>query len=1137
MANLYFEAQLDAEQLKKELRETNKRLQQFAKNVQTQGGEIDSTFKRIGAAMAGYFSITAAKGFLDQVIRVRGEFKQLDIALQTMLGNKEKADRLMADVVEMAAKTPFSLTELGQASKQLLAFQIPAEEITDTLKRLGDIAAGVSAPVGDIIRAFGQVKAKGRLQAEEINQFTERGIPLIAELAKELGVAEKQVLEMSSKGQIGFEELNTVIKNMTNEGGQFFNLMEKQSASLTGQLSNLGDAWERMLNEIGQKNEGILYSGISGLKTIVENYETVIDILKVIVASYGAYKAAVVAAWMAQKAMAFGQIIKSLQLMTKGINSATRAQVLFNTAVKANPLGLLVAAITAVVTSLSLFNKKQKESVDVTKEITDQFGKEKQQAEALFAQLKNTNAGTEKRLKLIEEINAQYGTNLKNLKDEKEFLNQIEQARQGVIDKLKEEMILKSERVRIEQNLSKQQLLKGLIAATEAEIERLEKLGAPAAVEAARERLEGQKETLNNLKEELKRISEDTAKQLDELWGHKHGAESEDVFDIEAYKKQLNEQKNAYETYFEALRVAREEDKEAIKKHHEDLLKEGEDFEDYLIKQLEKFNDNIAAKVVIYSAAAEANLNLSKNKTATLKGYGVDSLGGVPAPNTKALKNMDEYIKKWEQAGQEMQAAFDIQRMDEFGNKLINIAYQLQDIARTVGSIDSGLGDVMNGIADAVGQAGNISKMAASGDTWGVIGAGLNGALQVTGMLINAAKERKAAEEAFYYSIRQQQHEYNLALNEQLRLQSELAENVFIKDYEGRLTSAIKSLNKANNSYLEALEKLNEGKVKLGKKDAIDWGNVGTGLAGGAATGAAIGSAVPVVGTAVGAVVGGVAGAVAGLFGGKKKKDVWGDLLTEYPKLIQDAENGQKQLNVALAQTLINQNLVNDATKKALQNAIDWVEDVEEAKEQIRDVIGELAGGIGDELREALVSAFENGTDAAEQFGESVENTLENILSQIIFQKVYGNIFDQLQNEMEASYDVGGDGSWIDDFARMFERTSNATDEFNKALEEAKKQGEKVGFNLWSGDDDTSLSGAVKGVSEETASLIAGQMNAIRINQAESLRIMNESIRYQSEIAANTRYNSHLARLENIEIILKALKSNNASDPLKAKGL
>ncbi len=1136
MANLYFEAQLDADQLKRELREINKRMTNFTKDVQTQGTQIDSTFKRIGAAMAGYFSITAAEGFLDQVIQVRGEFQQLDIALQTMLGSKSEADKLMAEVVSLAAKTPFSLTELGQGAKRLLAFKEPTDQVGESLRRLGDLAAGASVPITDLIQAYGKVSAKGKMQAEELNQFAERGIPIISELAEVVGATDKEIYKMAEQGKIGFEELQQAIKNMTDEGGQFYNLMEKQSGSLTGQISNLGDAWDRMLNEIGQKNEGIIYSGIGTLNSLVENYETVIDVLKVVIASYGAYKAAVVAAWMAQKAMALGQTIRSLQLMTKGINSATRAQIAFNTAAKANPWGLLAAGIAAVVTILPMFNKEQKEAVDVTKDITEQFGKEKQSAEALFTQLKNTNAGTRERSTLIEKLNSKYGTNLKNLQDEKEFLSQIDVERGKVIEKLKEEMILKSEQARITENLSQQQVLKGLIQQTEAEIKRLEILNSPQAVEAAQKRLQGQIDSLDELKKQLSQISKEAAEQLEDLFGKDDGGSeggAESVFDVSAYEKTLSDQKKAYEAYNDALRSAREEDKGAVEEYYKDLIRQGKDYEEYLINQLESFKNNIQAKVAIYQAATNSGIILSKDQTpGKLNGKGVTAANSI-TPDSLQLASMDAAKKRWEDIGKATRSAMNVENLTGFSNKLIDTAYQMQELARTVGEFDSEMGDLMNGVADAVGQVGNIAKMSAEGDTLGVITAGLNGALQVTGMLINSAKERKAVEEAFYYSIRQQQHEYNLALNEQLRLQAELNENVFMKDQEGRLTSGINALRDANKGYLENLAQLDEGEAKIGKRDAVDWGSIGAGLGGGAAAGAAIGSVVPVVGTAIGAVVGGIAGAIGGLFGGKKKKDVYGDLLAEYPELIQKAEDGQKQLNVELAQTLIDQDLISKSTKETLQNAIDWSESVKEAQEQIKSVIGDLAGGMGDDLRNALVSAFEDGTDAAKEFGESVENTLEDILSQMIFQQVYGSIFDQLQEEMESSYDLGGDRSWIDDFSRMFERTSNATDDFNKALDEARKQGEQAGFHLWGGGEDASLTGAVKGVSEETASLIGGQMNAIRINQAESLRIMNESIRYQSEIAANTRYNRYL---ESIDSKLNVIKGSG-SDPLKAKGL
>ncbi len=1138
MANLYFEAQLDADQLKRELREMNKRMTNFTKDVQTQGSQIDSTFKRVGAAMAGYFSITAAKGFLDQVIQVRGEFQQLDIALQTMLGSKSEADKLMAEVVDLAAKTPFSLTELGQGAKRLLAFKEPTDQVSDSLRRLGDLAAGASVPITDLILAYGKVSAKGKMQAEELNQFAERGIPIISELAKVVGATDKEIYKMAEEGKIGFEELQSAIKNMTSEGGQFFNLMEKQSGSLTGQISNLGDAWDRMLNEIGQKNEGIIYSGIGALNSLVENYETVIDVLKVVIATYGAYRGALVLAAMAQRAQAVMGSIQAWLSLAKGIRSAKDAQLAFNLASKMNPWGLLAAGIAAVVTLMPLFNKEQKEAVDVTADITEQFGKEKESAEALFTQLKNTNAGTRERATLIEKLNSKYGTNLKNLQDEKEFLNQIDVARGKVIEKLKEEMILKSEQARITENLTQQQILKGMIQQTEAEIKKLETLNSPQAVDAAQKRMQGQIDSLDTLKNQLSQISKEAAEQLEDLFGKDKG-EGEGgevpVFDVTTFEKTLSAQKKAYEEYNDALRSARYEDKGDVEGYYQDLTKQGKDYEEYLINQLEAFKNNIQAKVAIYQAATDSGIILSKDQTpGKATGKGVTVTNSI-TPDSSQLANMDAAKKRWEEIGKATQAAMNVENASEFSNKLIETAYQMQELARTVGEFDEDMGGLMNGVADAVGNVGNVIKMSEEGDTMGVITAGLNGALQVTGMLVNSAKERKAAEEAFYYSIRQQQHEYNLALNEQLRLQTELSEGIFLTDYVGRMKDAMSSLSDATKKYYTEEEKLSQGKAKTGKRNAVSWGNVGAGVGGGAAAGAAIGSVVPIIGTVVGGIVGGIAGGIAGLFGGKKKKDVFGDLLTEYPELINKNAEGADRFNDSLAKTLIDQDLVNESTKETLQNLIEWKEAAKTAEEQIAQISKDLVGVLGGDLKNALVSAFEDGTDAAKDFGDSVEEILENMISEQVMKVVFGSVFDQFQEDFAKAYASGGYEAVMPLVSDLMEDTLGLQGDFNKFIEGAKKQGKVEGLSLFDGSaSEDPLTGAIKGMSEQSATLLGGQANAIRINQAESLRIMNESIRYQSEIAANTRYNRHL---EGIHQEIRALNKRCGSDPLKAKGL
>lgn len=253
--------------------------------------------------MLGVIGGTAAlKGLVTDMINVRGEFQKTSIAFETMLGSKEKADALMAQMVETAAKTPFDLQGVTSGAKQLLAYGTSADKVNETLVRLGNIASGLSIPLGDLVYLYGTSMSQGRLFTQDVNQFMGRGIPLVAELSKELGKTESEIRKMVTEGKVGFPELQKVIENMTNEGGKFYNLMEMQSTILSGQISNLGDAWDSMLNSIGEDTQGIASMTISALTSIIENYKEVGAIIASLVATYGTYKAAIVVVNMLERA-------------------------------------------------------------------------------------------------------------------------------------------------------------------------------------------------------------------------------------------------------------------------------------------------------------------------------------------------------------------------------------------------------------------------------------------------------------------------------------------------------------------------------------------------------------------------------------------------------------------------------------------------------------------------------------------------------------------------------------------------------------------------------------------------------------------------------------------------------------------
>lgn len=283
------------------LTKDEQRIMEFADNVEGESQSIVSSFQNIGSTIAGLAIAATLKSWVSDIISVRGEFQQLEIAFSTMLGSAEQATSLMQQLTQTAATTPFDLKGVAQSAKQLLAYGESADKANETLVRLGNIASGLSIPLNDLTYLYGTTMVQGRLFTQDVRQFMGRGIPLVQELSKALGKTTEEINQMVTDGKIGFEEVQMVIENLTNEGGMFYGLMEQQSKSLTGQISNLEDAWDMMLNDIGQNTEGVLSGGISIITSLVENYDKCIKVLGALVTLYGTYKVAMASVAIAQK--------------------------------------------------------------------------------------------------------------------------------------------------------------------------------------------------------------------------------------------------------------------------------------------------------------------------------------------------------------------------------------------------------------------------------------------------------------------------------------------------------------------------------------------------------------------------------------------------------------------------------------------------------------------------------------------------------------------------------------------------------------------------------------------------------------------------------------------------------------------
>ena len=264
---------------------------QTARVVEQQGQSIENVFNRIKSVASVAFAGFTAKEIISTLGTVRGEFQQFEIAFETMLGSGQKAKGMISDLANLAATTPFDMKGVVNGAKQLLAYGFAANEITDTMRRLGDVSAGLGLNLQDLTWLYGTTMVQGRLFTRDLMQFTGRGIPLTEELAKQFGVTKDKVSELVTAGKVGFPEVKKAIESLTNEGGKFGGLMEKQSHSITGQVSNIKDTIEMAINDLGTQTEGLMNDALDITSTVIDHWKEIGEVILAAASAIGLYKA------------------------------------------------------------------------------------------------------------------------------------------------------------------------------------------------------------------------------------------------------------------------------------------------------------------------------------------------------------------------------------------------------------------------------------------------------------------------------------------------------------------------------------------------------------------------------------------------------------------------------------------------------------------------------------------------------------------------------------------------------------------------------------------------------------------------------------------------------------------------------
>lgn len=442
MPSIKFDTIVETAKVVSGFRDIQNAVHQTAERVKKDGKSIDDVISNIQNSMNIAIGGWSIGKFVNQMMQVRGQFQQTEMAFKTMLQSEEKADALMKQLIRTAAVTPFGVEDVTEGAKQLLAFNVAAEDVNKTLIGLGDVAAGMGLNLKDLVMLYGTTIAKGKMDTMDLYQFLNRGIPIADEIAKVMGLdvtnAIKEVQKQIKAGKVTSDIFIQAMQSMTAEGSKFGGLMEAQSKTITGQISNIEDAIEQMFNDLGKSQEGVINTGLGVVSTLVENWETVGKVLMTVVAAYGAYKAAVITMIAISKAQVAWESAKAFLSLAKSITTAKDAMALFNLVSSSNVLGLVLGAVAAGVTMFNLFGNSAEDAATKTSKFTESANEASSKVESLISILKTAKEGSKvykDTIKELSNIYDNYGIAIDKIKEDESNLVDVKQQE---IDKSKE---------------------------------------------------------------------------------------------------------------------------------------------------------------------------------------------------------------------------------------------------------------------------------------------------------------------------------------------------------------------------------------------------------------------------------------------------------------------------------------------------------------------------------------------------------------------------------------------------------------------------------------------------------------------------------------------------------------------------
>lgn len=424
---------VSTEALQQETKAAEDKIHDLGNATKSETEKMDASLKKIAAGIGAYFSIQQLTQFESKVISIRSEMESLQTSFKTLAG-EQIGGELFEQIKEYELRTPMIMQDLASGAQTMLAFNIPAQDVMQHLKAIGDISMGDSEKFKSLTLAFSQMSATGKLMGQDLLQMINAGFNPLQVISEQTGKSIGQLKEEMEKGAISTKMVQDAFHAAASEGGQFNGMLEAQSKTLKGAISNLEGAWQYMLNDIGEAQEGVIVGSIDMAQKIIANYQQVGQIIMGLITTYGIYKAAVVTAIAAEKLH-----IETLTIAKVRIAVVEKVQAALNATMLANPyvaaataLGVLVGVLVACHDSTTAEEKAQaalNETMETAKQKQQEYNDETDRAIERAQQDEDATHGRKKAMDLLIQ---RYPAIIKKYIDEEGHLRNILKLKQEI---------------------------------------------------------------------------------------------------------------------------------------------------------------------------------------------------------------------------------------------------------------------------------------------------------------------------------------------------------------------------------------------------------------------------------------------------------------------------------------------------------------------------------------------------------------------------------------------------------------------------------------------------------------------------------------------------------------------------------